>query len=123
MAAVRDELSTINGEVFASLPLDKNQTQYTNSQVQLSDRARLPYIQAVLFVIFNLFSLTSVLIVCDFLNAPKGTSRDCTFGLCPPHSTTSQDHRTNPGQTFTFHTVWNLDGSFSSGWKTCAADR
>ena len=51
MAAVRDELSTINGEVFASLPLDKNQTQYTNSQVQLSDRARLPYIQAVLFFI------------------------------------------------------------------------
>ena len=47
MAAVRDELGTINGEVFPFLDHLKNQTQYINSQVQLSDRARLPYIQAV----------------------------------------------------------------------------
>ena len=51
MAAVRDELSTINGEVFPFLSLNtKLKTQYINSQVQLSDRSRLPYIQAVFYL-------------------------------------------------------------------------
>ena len=115
MAAVRDELSAINGEVFS--PLNTLlKTQFVNSQVQLSDRSRLPYIQAVFYLWFSIFC--KIRIDCDLLNVPKGTSGDCTFSLCPPYSPTSQDNWTNPGPTFTLLTVWE---SLFSGWKTCTA--
>ena len=85
--------------------------QYINSQVQLSDRPRLPYIQAVLIPLFPFPTTWS----CFSKEIPtgntfnKGSSRDCAFSLCPSYSATSQDHRTNPGSTFT-----NSLGCFSN---------
>ena len=117
MDAVREELSTINGEVFVRLLTSVNTfvglvrlKQIVNMSILRFNWATAPDCHTFKRFLFHCFlSHTTWSCFSKKSQYLKGSSRDCAFSLCPSYSATSQDHRTNPGSTFT-----NSLGCFSN---------